>query len=80
MNDGGPVYHVIGNTTYKGMTLRDYFAAAALQGLLSNPKSFEVVAEKKLSKQQAADNYADYAYTAADAMLLARDSKEPAKP
>ena len=49
-----------------GMTLRDYFAAAAMQGLLayaihSNPN---------------ADVIAEWAYEQADAMLSARERKE----
>lgn len=48
-----------------GMALRDYFAAKALNGMLSNPKAFESI--------QATKNYANYAYTMADAMLAERD-------
>ena len=49
-----------------GMTLRDYFAAAALQGILSSPDG-------------GPDDWqrvADAAYYAADAMLAAREAKE----
>jgi hypothetical protein len=42
------------------MTLRDYFAAAALQGLMS-------------SQCQVDDPYPIYAYRIADAMLKARE-------
>ena len=38
---GGPAFPChpgIENSLYDGMTLRDYFAAKAMQGLLSNPK------------------------------------------
>jgi hypothetical protein len=45
-----------------GMTLRDYFAAAALTGLLSDPRRMETP-----------DGFADDAYMAADAMLKARE-------
>ena len=50
-----------------GMTLRDYFAARALQGILSSPDG-------------GPDDWqrvADAAYYAADAMLAARERKEP---
>lgn len=44
-----------------GMTLRDYFACAAMQGVLSNPdKDFYV------------EHGAEFAYTQADAMLAER--------
>jgi len=46
-----------------GMTLRDYFAAAALQGLLTQP------AEAEFSQ---AENFAKASYQMADAMIEAR--------
>jgi len=46
----------------QGMTLRDYFAAKAMQGLLTHPSSLGV-SEKTV---------ADAAYAQADAMLEAR--------
>ena len=45
-----------------GMTLRDYFAAKALQGLLSS----------STQPQSGADMIARDAYTVADAMLIER--------
>ena len=45
---------------FKGMTLRDYFAAKALQGLLAS----EVYAPK--------DKFAENAYAMADAMMQER--------
>jgi len=44
-----------------GMSLRDYFAAAALQGLLADP-----------SNGWEAEEYAEASYAMADAMLEAR--------
>jgi len=52
----------VGETT-KGMTLRDYFAAKAMQGLLNDPNG------KGTFKL-----YAEYSYKFADAMLEARKS------
>lgn len=43
-----------------GMTLRDYFAAKAMQGILTRPGSINV------------NDDADFAYKMADAMLKAR--------
>jgi hypothetical protein len=48
-----------------GMSLRDYFAAAALQGLLASPR-----------RTGRADEYARDAWDQADAMLDARERKE----
>lgn len=47
-----------------GMTLRDYFAAAALQG--------SIAASCNNSRDPYPDNAAKYAYQVADAMLEAR--------
>jgi len=50
--------------TSQGMSLRDYFAAKAMQGFMankSNPMRFDP------------DNDAKWAYTIADAMLAARE-------
>ena len=49
----------------QGMTLRDYFAAKAMQGLLSNP---QVIIFN--------ENRAEQAYELADAMLKERDKEE----
>jgi hypothetical protein len=48
-----------------GLTLRDYFAAAALNALLSKPRTE--------TKDEPA-RYAEIAYAYADAMLVARSS------
>jgi hypothetical protein len=67
-DDGGPAfaagYHPEGNSAdHPGMFLRDYFAAAALQGALASDSTWH------------ADYVADYAYKCADAMLAARKAK-----
>lgn len=48
----------------QGMTLRDYFAAKAMQGMLACP----------VQPQSGADMYARDAYFVADAMLKARSA------
>lgn len=65
VNNGGPAFprdHA--HDGHNGMTLRDYFAAKAMQGMLANPN---VLVNGKLHE----DNFAT-AYEAADAMLRAR--------
>ena len=67
INDGGPAfpmgYHPEGNSAdHFGMTIRDYFAAAALQGNLIEPTASN-------------DDVAKWAYSLADAMLKAREVK-----
>lgn len=68
-NTGGPAFPELGNVAYNsewqnesGMTLRDYFAAKAVQGRLSNPDWLAS------DERTAAD-----AYQIADAMLKARE-------
>jgi hypothetical protein len=49
-------------TADKGMKMRDYFAAKALQGMLAEP-----------SLKATPQEFAERAYMVADAMLKARD-------
>jgi hypothetical protein len=49
-----------------GLTMRDYFAAAALNALLSKPRTE--------TKDEPPARYAEIAYAFADAMLVARSS------
>ena len=60
--DGGPAYPVPSLAVSSGMTIRDYFAAAALQGNLIEPTASN-------------DDVAKWAYSLADAMLKAREAK-----
>ena len=71
INDGGsafpspPSQHSNGfYSTGDGMTLRDYFAAAALKGMLTDP-----------NRKGLCQDYANDAYECADAMLKAREAK-----
>jgi hypothetical protein len=61
---GGPAFPVALHNI-DGMTLRDYFAAKALQGLLTNP-----------DRQGDAYDLALYAYSYADVMLVARSMQK----
>lgn len=73
IDEGGPAFpvstsdphigHQDSRTTWQfpGMTLRDYFAAKAMQGMLARPGSVN-------TKQDA-----EFAYMLADAMLKARN-------
>jgi len=76
MNDtktGGPAFAVaeLANIKWEGMTLRDYFAAKALQGLLANPK----LSNEILKHGGAVGGWIeDSAWAFSDAMLKARES------
>lgn len=70
-HDGGPAFPSKANPgTYQvshyGMTLRDYFAAKAMQGVLASP----LHASTETAKQMA-----EASYIMADAMLEQRNKK-----
>ncbi|WAC75317.1 hypothetical protein OU995_11725 [Roseateles sp. SL47] len=69
INDGGSAFPVLENNgdrqlvlSSAGMSLRDYFAAQALTGLMAHPGSVDPLREARL------------AYMLADAMLKARST------
>jgi hypothetical protein len=70
INTGGPAFPNNIKITdenfseLRGMTLRDYFAAKALQGICANPNCHAAAGE---------DKFAEAAYEVADAMLKARE-------
>ena len=69
INDGGPAFPTLDNTEHwrhLGLSLRDYFAAAALQGFMAQHTSGGCLVD---------DLYAKYAYDLADSMLKAREAK-----
>ena len=72
MNTGGPAFpaqHFDLTDAEHGMTLRDYFAAKAMQGLLSNPK----LANEILKNGGACSGWIENsAWAFADAMLKTR--------
>jgi hypothetical protein len=67
INDGGTEIQSTGSSVNVGLqvSLRDYFAAAALQGLMSKVKP----------EAHWEDYRAKWSYEAADAMLKAREAK-----
>lgn len=65
-DNGGPAFPGDDYWTQGGMTLRDYFAAKALQGILANKEDIE----KIISLPNAV---AGMSYKFADAMLLMRE-------
>jgi hypothetical protein len=65
INDGGPAFPTAFQLHSKGMTMRDYFAAAALQGMMAQ---FD-------PENELEHHIAKWSYKAADAMLKARSAK-----
>lgn len=71
INNGGPAFPLHPderNVSRYGMTLRDYFAAKAMQGDIASMQAHEDPAS-------AANHIAFRAYAVADAMLKAREAK-----
>jgi hypothetical protein len=65
ISDGGPAFPTPPGVQHNdGMTLRDYFAAKALQGLLADSE-----------REGTWSEFAEDAYSCADAMLKAREAK-----
>ncbi|HEG4393291.1 TPA: hypothetical protein SD378_001910 [Morganella morganii] len=71
---GGSAFPMLGSVAYNsdwsidpGMTLRDYFAAKAMQGLLSNDQC------KPFRMSASATDIAKKSYLMADEMLRARE-------
>ena len=66
-NTGGPAFPIPGlqhDEEFNGMSLRDYFAAKAMQALISSPNTDHSVEFSAV---------ADVAYRVADAMLAERE-------
>ncbi len=68
-NDGGPAFPNPDSSANTGMTLRDYFAAKAMQGLMINPENLQNP-DSGLWADLAND-----AYKIANAMIVARGGK-----
>lgn len=68
-SDGGPAFADGGSTSATGVSVRDYFATAALQGMLSSAPMTDRANVDKAKWTQGA-------YLWADAMLAARGETE----
>ena len=60
------------NNVY-GMTLRDYFAAKAMQAMLSSPELLVVVTADQLVGENAKERVSNVSFAYADAMMKARE-------
>jgi hypothetical protein len=64
-NTGGPAFPLFAATGYAGMTMRDYFAAKAMQGIFASGNLPDSVSDEEIAAA---------VYKTADAMLKARDA------
>jgi hypothetical protein len=73
IDDGGPAFPDDSQHNHTGgMTIRDYFAAAALQGSLAAPHTIAIMAAFRNDGKNPATEVAGMSYEIADAMLAAR--------
>jgi len=75
-NDGGPAFPNVKNCpdlSEKGMTLRDYFAAKAMQGIYACPVQLYHADGTPMPDPLTSADIAKMAYEEADAMLQARE-------
>lgn len=76
MNTGGPAFpgfdyiDQYGKKNPEGMTLRDYFAAKAMQAHIQREDVFAAIAEDRLTTEKVCSG----CYAWADKMLKARDA------
>ena len=83
INDGGPAFPRNGHPDKNdlpsiGMSLRDYFAAKAMQGILSNSEveKFRQSLDKNIPDSKQIEAITLLSYEIADAMLKAREKNE----
>lgn len=73
--DGGSAFPTLETETYHpqfGMSLRDYFAALAMQGMNASPELLQVVTGGSILDGTVFERMAANAYRQADAMLTER--------
>ena len=58
-----------------GLSIRDYFAAKAMQGFLANNVTVEQILRYSPIDEKACDTYSDFAYEIADSMLSRREKQ-----
>ena len=77
-NNGGPAFPVVhppvegvtaGGVEFYGLSIRDYFAAKAMQARISQPLPANL---KDVPREQISSMVSELAYEMADAMLKAR--------
>jgi hypothetical protein len=76
-NDGGPAFHEVpadcnGYEGRPGMTLRDYFAAKAMEAFAAGAQNMGDMDRAEVRRQF--DLVGDFAYLMADSMLKARSA------
>ncbi len=71
MTDPVAAFPVPADARQTGITMRDWIAVAAMQGVMS--KGLKVQADRAMTETERQDEMAAYAYQMADAMLRTRE-------
>lgn len=79
MNDGGPAFPVGNHPLLIGMSLRDWYAGMALQGMLAGITQFHSAPDMKDIIINRPNDISELAYLYADAMLEERANNENQK-
>ncbi len=76
INNGGPAYptNAIRDSGFSGMSLRDWFAGMAMQGMYAATKRNFSNGRMEYPNERAC---AGWSFAQADAMLAAREQQEP---
>ena len=69
-----PSHGTMGEVIQQGMTLRDYFAAKVLQGLVANPEVIKVLS-KDGEKESLYKGLVENSFGIADTMLIQREKE-----
>lgn len=77
IDNGGPAFPVPDRDSGKGMSLRDWFAGQAMQGMLSCQDFMNEAIKICVDRDAARESVAKWAYLQADAMLQARGQSCP---
>lgn len=79
IDDGGPAFPILDKANFcgtgsgDGMDLRDYFAAAAMQGMLADSQTRQSCPEGKA--EEWTRSFARVCYDFADAMIKVREER-----
>jgi len=71
-NDGGPAFPLGANSPWRGLSMRDYFAAKAMAGFCADGAMADECSRRGIPPTEARYVYAKNAYALADAMLAER--------
>lgn len=79
INDGGPVAPIYPANISSGISMRDYIAMTAMNGMCANSDISKATSMAKLTPEECRKSFAESAYKMADEMLKAREPQKDEK-